>query len=517
MRYFSFLLFFSYAYSIQVKDLTLEQKVGQILMAYFDGEDLNEYGRELINKTHLGSYIYYDLANGKKNPKQMRSFSKDLQKLAKKNKLPPLFICTDQEGGIVSRLKEGFTSFPGNGALGKSEDPNLAYLTGLYQAKELRYAGVNLNLAPVVDVNNNPNNPIIGIRSFSDNPEEVVSFAKQMCKGYKEANLYYSLKHFPGHGDVSKDSHKALPVVNKSIEELEKLELYPFSKLAKNAPSIMTAHILFPKIDPDKPATLSSIILQDILRKKLNYQGIIISDSLRMKGVLPEGVDIADVAIEAFNAGCDILCIGGKFLNDRPTQEKQAKEVIYIFDKLVEAVLSGKISQKRLDESVERILKLKEKTEYFTFDQEPLDKAKAKEVALLTSKKATKIYSDKRYSLGNKKILVFAPSILSKSVINSSISTLGQESTVTFFDISKANIDSNIVLDRYDTILFLSYNAWKSPAQLKLIQSLSEKKQTICIALRDPYELDLLDLDIKGATYSPSSISLEELTQKLKN
>ncbi len=200
--------------------------------------------------------------------------------------------------------------------------------------QELKTVGVNLNLAPVVDVNNNPANPIIGIRSFGDDKEIVASFGKASIQGFKDAGVIPCLKHFPGHGDVTVDSHKGLPIVDKSYCEITDLELFPFKRLVEEAPTIMTAHILFTQIDPKNCATLSPYILKGILREKINFQGVLITDSLTMQGVL-EGYDSLDeVVLKAFEAGNDILLIGGRDLQNQVDGETNIDEMIRISELL---------------------------------------------------------------------------------------------------------------------------------------------------------------------------------------
>lgn len=523
MKVLSFLFFFTSLSSYNLKDFTLEQKVGQVFMAYFDGEDLNEYGRELIEKTHLGSYIYYYKANGEKDHNQMKKFTTSLQDCAKTRRLPFLFICCDQEGGIVSSLKKGFVPFPGNAALGKTNDPHLAYLTGLYQAYELRSCGINLNLAPVVDVNNNPCNPVIGIRSFSNEPDKVISYATEMITGYNKGSLYCCLKHFPGHGDVIIDSHKGLPVVDKSLEELKKTELLPFYSLSKQAPFIMTAHILFPQIDPENPATLSKVILQDILRKDMGYNGVIIADSLTMKGVLSDDKKIEDVAIEAFLAGCDILCIGGDFETSRPTPEAQVKRVIRIYDKFLDAVRNKQIPEKRLNESVARILKLKEEKKYFSTIVPEYNKDDALFVAKQTAEKATVIVKPAPDVLYNKKILFLVPKHLIKDFDNRGhdieediLNKIGKENHTYYYDPLEASFDTR-VLEDIDLVVFFSYNSWKFEKQKNLIEQISLKKPTYCIALTESELNKLNNPQMKMAIHSPSLYSLKYVAQYLQN
>jgi beta-N-acetylhexosaminidase len=344
-------------------ELTLEEKVGQLLMVHVQGEAVNNDAKTLIQKTKVGGIIYYNWANGLHSPEEVRSLSASLQKLTEENRIHiPLLIATDQEGGVVTRLKNGFTQFPGNKALGETGDPHQAYVASEVMGREMRAVGVTMNLAPVVDINSNPRNPVIGARSFGDNPATVIAFGEQALIGYRKAGVITTLKHFPGHGDTEVDSHVDLPVVNKSLEELKQVELAPFAKLASSADAIMTAHILVPALDPDAPATLSEKTVS-YLRNRIGFQGVIITDSLVMQGLLKRCSSVDEAAILALQAGHDILLLGGKQLKEGQTHfELTVSDVERIHSKIVEAVKSGRISEARLNQAVEKILRLKDKS-----------------------------------------------------------------------------------------------------------------------------------------------------------
>jgi beta-N-acetylhexosaminidase len=240
-------------------------------------------------------------------------------------------------------------------------DPTLAEASAFTIGQELHAVGINLNLAPVVDIHTNPLNPIIGDRSFGPSPDIVISFARQALRGYHKGGVLTSLKHFPGHGDTAVDSHKDLPILYKSKEELQQTELLPFAALAKEADTIMTAHLLIPSIDPVNCVTLSKSIL-DILRHEIGFTGVILSDSLVMAGLLKNCASIEEAAISAFTAGCDILLLGGKQLSRSDmTAELTEKDIERVHLALLKAVQSGQIPEARVDESVERILALKHK------------------------------------------------------------------------------------------------------------------------------------------------------------
>ncbi len=359
---FSFSVFLSIFYSHSLNEMTLEEKVGQLLMVHFRGEDVNEEAKTLVQKVHIGGVIYYNWANGLNSPDQIRHLSLNLQELAKENRFPiPLLIAVDQEGGVVNRLSKGFTIFPGNKALGMTGDPKLGELSAFAMGQELRAVGVNMNLSPVVDVNNNFLSPVIGIRSFGFSVDNVITFAKNTLLGYGRAGIMTSLKHFPGHGDVKVDSHKDLPVLNKTKEQLIEMELQPFAELANQADIIMTAHIVVPAFDSRNCATLSKNAL-DYLRNEIGFEGVIMTDSLVMEGLLKNCESVDDAAIRALNAGCDILLLGGKqMLGSEGSLELSLADVQRIHTSLVDAVRTGVVSRKRLNEAVQRILDLKKR------------------------------------------------------------------------------------------------------------------------------------------------------------
>lgn len=346
--------------SYSLEEMTLEEKVGQLLMVHFTGEKINEDAKSLIQEVKVGSIIYYNWSNGLHSPEQVRTLSADLQKLAEANQHPiPLLIAADQEGGVVARLKQGFTQFPGNRALGQTGDPHLAESVALAMGKEMLAVGINMNLAPVVDVNSNPSNPVIGARSFGKDAETVFVFGEKALSGYRQAQVIATLKHFPGYGDVTVDPHQDLPIVRKSKEELQRVELLPFAKLASSADAIMTAHVLVPALDTENCSTLSEKTLR-YLRETIGFKGVIVADSLIMEGVVKKCQTVDEAAIQALKAGCDILILGGKLLNgEHAGFELTVANVKRIQSALIHAVKTGRIPETRVDQAVERILHLK--------------------------------------------------------------------------------------------------------------------------------------------------------------
>lgn len=364
-RYLLAILLFLFSCTNSSHKLTLEEKVGQVLMVHVHGEVAGEDARALICDLKVGGIIYYNWANGLNSPDQVRNLSEGLQKLSQVNRVPiPLLIAVDQEGGRVQRLRNGFTPFPSNGAVGETGDPSYAHEIARSIAKELKSVGVNMNLAPDVDVNSNPQNPVIGNRSFSSDPYVVAAFGSKALEGYRQEGIIATLKHYPGHGDTKVDSHEGLPIVNKSMQELQQMELIPFAKLAKEAEVIMTAHLLVPAFDEKFCATYSKKIL-DYLREEIGFQGVIMTDSLVMKGALQDNMSIDEAAIAALKAGSDIILLGGAQLNGGNAEfELKVDDIKRIRAALVSAVRKGQISEERLNEAVNHILQLKERYLY---------------------------------------------------------------------------------------------------------------------------------------------------------
>jgi beta-N-acetylhexosaminidase len=351
----AFLLVFLHCYSLE---LSLEDKVAQLLLVHFRGEEVNESAKKLIEEIKVGGIVYYKWANCFTGPEQVSSLSRDLQ--AQNKAELPLLIGVDQEGGVLSPLRKGFFSFPIARELGEKNDLLAARQCAFVMGKEMKSVGVNLNFAPVIDINVNPKNPIIGSRSFGSSPKLVTDLARQILLGYKEAGVLTSLKHYPGHGDVEVDSHKDLPLVDKTMEELKRVELIPFVELHELTDTIMTGHLLVPALDPIYCCTLSSKAIS-YLRSEIGFQGIIISDSLVMGGVLKQAGSVEEAAILAFQAGCDLLILSGDALVDGERVELSALDVKRVHAALVHALRRGRISEERLDEAFQRILQLKKR------------------------------------------------------------------------------------------------------------------------------------------------------------
>jgi beta-N-acetylhexosaminidase len=329
--------------------MTLEQKVGQVFVLGFEGAQLNADNRALIRDLHLGGVTLF--ARNIEHARQLAQLNGDLQSVADP---VPLFVSIDQEGGLVVRVTEGATIFPGNMAIGATGDAQLAGRIAAASARELLAMGINMDLAPVVDVNSNPLNPVISVRAFGSDVGLVSRFGAQTIDGLQSSGVSAVAKHFPGHGDTATDSHRELPAVIHAMDRLHAVELQPFrAAIAAGVDGIMSAHVHVSAIEPrpDVPATLSSAVLTGVLREQLAYQGLILTDALDMDAIKRDR-SAAEAAIEAFEAGADLLLIAGIAEDDRNRLGDGPPAMLA-------ALRSGRVSLERLEQSVLRVLETK--------------------------------------------------------------------------------------------------------------------------------------------------------------
>ena len=335
----------------------LQQKIGQLMVFGFKGKTASPEIKKLIREHHVGGIILFGRNIG--TPEEVLKLTTELQQEAKNaGHTHPLLICIDQENGVVRRLGEGSTVFPGAMLLGATDHPENAYAIGVLTGRELKALGINWNLAPVLDVNNNPNNPVIGVRSFGESPEKVSLFGQQAMKGMQDAGVITTLKHFPGHGDTHVDSHLDLPVISHSIERLEKVELKPFVDcINQGADTVMTAHVYFPAIESEKnvPATLSKKVITGLLREKLGFDGVVTTDCMEMNAI-SETIGTARGGVEALKAGVDLIMVS--HLHTRHFET--LKEILT-------AIESGEITEETVDAAFNRVIRLKEK--YLSWDE----------------------------------------------------------------------------------------------------------------------------------------------------
>lgn len=523
-----------------MRPLTLEEKVGQVFMFGFAGKG-PEGATRLIEELHPGGIIYFARNTG--TIEEVSSLSQSLQECATHTGSGvPLLIAADQEGGIVSRFKSDIPRMPGPMALAaavSNKDHSLVNKASRAMGLQLRAAGINMNFAPVLDVNNNPKNPVIGIRSFGEDPSLVADLGVTAIEGFISAGIIPVGKHFPGHGNTSVDSHLALPVLSQSIAELESCELVPFkAAIQANAPAVMSAHIIFQAIDPQNPATLSRAVISDLLRGTLGFKGLAVTDCLEMNAI-SRYVGAAAGALSAFKAGCDLLLISHTY-----EVQKQA------YSSLMEAVKTGEITEDRLDAAVNRILRLKE-----TFklpNSLPAEIAHDPGFAKLSHDlhvRSITLVKNERNSIPlrpadgeNLRICIAMPKPRRQALVENpveklsastdpswklnrqtdlaiSISNLCPKAEITeVFMQDPASIERCILVSsKVHATIVLSENAMIDENQAKFIQKvISEAPNVILIATRNPYDISVApSVETYLCTYGTQSEAMESLAEVL--
>ncbi|MFN8482479.1 MAG: glycoside hydrolase family 3 N-terminal domain-containing protein [Anaerolineae bacterium] len=325
-----------------LNDLSIEMKVGQVIMGGFPDAQPDAATLAAVRDGSLGNIILF--AYNCPSPASVASLTAMLQDTAP----TPLLVAADQEGGAVTRLGPPATVMPSAMARGAADDVGLAARAAGVMAAEMRAVGINVGLVPVADVNSNPLNPVIGARSFGEDPYRVADFVAGTVRGLQGHGVAACAKHFPGHGDTAVDSHFGLPRCERELADLDNVELVPFrTAIVAGAHLVMSSHILFPALDPQRPSTLSRAILTDLLRGRLGFDGVVITDSMEMAGIMQERTT-PEACVEAFAAGADIVC---------PSHHRADQAGAHSL--ILAALRSGDIPLRRLDEAVGRILRLK--------------------------------------------------------------------------------------------------------------------------------------------------------------
>ena len=510
--------------------MTVEQKLAQMIMPSmrtWNDKELTSLNSEItgaLKKYDFGGVILF--SQNTKDAAQTTKLINSIQKAHLSGGFKSkMFVAVDQEGGRVTRLKTG-TKLPGNMAVAATGDAANAFKAANVIGEELAVQGFNLDFAPVVDVNSNPANPVIGVRSFSENPNVVTQFGLQYVNGLHGQSVMTCLKHFPGHGDTDVDSHTGLPKVNKTYEELVKTELVPYASLASASDFIMTAHIQYPQIEKEMcvskssgqkiylPATLSKKFLTEILRGKLGYKGLIITDSMEMDAI-STNFDKVDASARAINAGADIILMPVSL-----TSSKSLKDVDAYIEALAAKVKSGEISEARLNDSVMRILQAKDK--YGLLDTSV--EASPKKAANLVGSKQHKAVEWELATAGvkeeknggvcpvgkDKKVVIFYPKKDELSAIKSGVQKAGAKS-VTYVSTEgglPATADSDI--QKADVVVCISSCATgedlKNTASVNVLieKAKTSGKKSVVLSTNLPYDLaNYNNADALLACYGP--------------
>lgn len=331
----------------KIKSMSLEEKIGQLMIVGFEGTNISKETRRFIEEFKVGGFILF--SRNIVDEKQTLELLNNLKEANSNNDIP-LFLSIDEEGGKVSRLPKTFVRLPEAMKVGNKNNKDISYKFGNILGERVKALGFNIDFAPVLDINSNPKNPVIGNRAFGTTVAQVLDNGLEVMTGIRDIGVIPAVKHFPGHGDTDVDSHINLPKVNKTIESLKSFELIPFLEaIERDVEMVMVAHILYPDIDEKYPATMSPRIIKETLREELGYNGVVVSDDMTM-GAIVENYTLEDGVLSFIEAGGDIalICHG----KDNPEK---------VFEKIKEAVEIGELKEEDIDKKVYRILKLKEK------------------------------------------------------------------------------------------------------------------------------------------------------------
>ncbi len=499
--------------------LTLEQKLGQLLMFGFPAEKLGDAEIQLIEKYKAGNVILF--ARNLTSPKQMKELCDDIKKrIYEQTGLLP-FIGIDQEGGVVSRVPNGATIFPSAMAVAAAGSTSDAKLAAYYSAKELAALGVNCNFAPVADVNTNEQNPVIGVRSYGNTVQKVVPFMMAVQEGIIKAGLLPSTKHFPGHGDTFVDSHLGLPSVDKSKKQLEECELAPFAHAIKNGtPCIMASHMLFPAYDNSGvPASLSAPILQGLLRGEMGFDGLIVSDCLEM-GAIKDYFGTSEAFLMGIKAGLDIGCIS-----------HEAHLAVKAMQLTMKAIEDKSLPMQRVDDAVQRIIKAKK---HFANANAPFECVNCKEHKILAQNlmlKAITRFDDNGNLPKIDENTLFISTRKSRATMASTVvlsdDTFAEKMAEEFkgqamvLSLQPDENDINTAFEKakqYKTIVIGTFNAHLNKEQITLVNKISRHDaKIVVVAMRNPYDLlHMPQKTYKLAAYEYSTRSFEAVKAVLK-
>ncbi len=523
----------------KLASMSLEEKVGQLFMTHAYGTTADTqapadvaanqklYGvdnaEQLIEKYKVGGIIYFAWTNSVQNPTQIAHLSNGIQDaaLAQPSQVPSL-IGIDQEGGIVARIGPPATQLPGNMALGAGRSAQDAQDAAAVNGDELDAMGINWNFAPVADVNMDPANPVIGVRSFGENPAMAATMTAAQTRGYTSAGVAGAAKHFPGHGDTATDSHTGLPVVDHTRAEWEQYDRPPFqAAIDAGVPAIMTAHISVPSLDPSgDPATLSEPIMTGILRQEMGYDGVVITDALDMAGASATyGND--RVPVLALKAGVDMLLMPPEF------------DLAY--NAVLDAVRSGELTEERIETSVRRILTLKHDLgivddPYVEPAAVPAQVGTPDHLATLqaiTDRTTTLVRNTHRMlplspAESGDDVFVTGWGVSTTATVADGLDERGFTTTVdeTGTNPNQAAIDAAAAEARRNDLTVVVTNRAtlaSNRGQAELVRTLIRtKKPVVAVAARDPYDVNRFpNVDGYLATYSYTPAALDSLVRVL--
>ena len=511
-----------------ISEMTVEEKLTQMMIVALRSDGANtdtatgidEDYADLLQKHDFGGIILF--AGNITDPAQTVTLIRDCQDAAISSAHGiPMFICVDQEGGAVNRVGFGTTG-SGNMALAATGDPALAQESARMMGDEIYALGFNMDFAPVSDVNSNPANPVIGVRSFSDDPQIAADYVTSFIKGLDASNISAALKHFPGHGNVGEDSHTHLPCSDFDLEEIKNCDLIPFQAgIDAGADMIMTAHIQFPKIEKETyvsiedgeevnlPATLSRTIITGLLREQMGYDGIVITDSMEMDAIAAH-FDPIDAAVLAINAGDDILLCPADLYKSQDTNTFESFETYLAA--LAARVEAGDIKEEELDDSVYRILSLKKekgivKDAAQVSVEEQIAQAEASVGTAANHAREWEIaqagmtlLKNEGHALpldGGASALILYPSETRQPSVEYAVSRLGREglldpskvTSICYADLAADDAELAGALEQSEKLIVLSQSTDRNEAAAEAIEQFHEDgKQVVLLCLNLPYD-----------------------------
>ncbi len=497
-----------------ISGMSIEEKVGQLFLIGFDGKTYNSSIEHFLDRD-VGGFIIY--SRNVKDKKQVKKLIDSINKHNRNPKMIPLIFAIDQEGEFIARIRKGVFVPPNQMAIGAADDKELSYEAGYLTGRSLHEIGINMNFSPVLDVNSNPRNPIIGVRAFWSDPDTVIRMGIPYINGLRDSGIIPVGKHFPGHGAAYTDSHIGLPRIERSIKEIKKIDLPPFKEaVSHNIPAIMTAHILVDAIDPNYPATLSKKTME-MLRKDMGFSGVIISDDMLM-GAIQKNYSTPKAIKMALLSGVDMFIIW-------KNQDGLIDESI---DYIISEVKNGNIPEEVIDKAVEKVLKLKVQMAKLKPIEKEIDPYKTKEAI---AKKAI-------YKMGNwklqkgRKYLILVPKRINSTLVQEGYRFTDlfterlkkegieiEEITYSTKDnpykyakyINKYRKDGNIILLLPDTML--------NPGVIKFADLVLRKSpESLIISTSSPYDMLWMKKRPENyvVTYSFDSVFIDVLINFLK-
>lgn len=483
-------------------EMTLEQKVGQMFMVSFFGAPMNVPARDLISTWQPGAVVFLPSNIG--TPDAITRLTNDIQQTLVDSGGYPAFIAVDQEGGIIARLKDGFTEWPVPTLLTATQDSDISQRFGAALATELRAVGINMNLAPVADLLTNRDNVVIGRRSFGSEPELVANTVSDVIRGMQSMGVLATAKHFPGHGDTADDSHVTLPTIDLTREQLGSRELMPFrAAIEANVGAMMVAHIYYSDLENGGtvPASLSESVVSGLLRDEQAYEGIIMPDALDMDAV-DTVYSPVEASIGAIEAGHDLILVGAHVSPDAQISAMQA---------VVDAVRAGEISEERIHASARRVLLAKQKMGIL--DWQPLDpntvndriplEAHQQLIEEMFTAGITLVRDDAgQIPLSGNVAFIYPGSrfALWQECNQPGWQPVSISDTPSNDQISSARAAAN----QADTVVVFTQNAIENPQQQSLVNSLPPEK-TLVVALWSPFDALIFPENLSSymLTYSP--------------